>query len=158
MSSDDRRCPVCDGRARPVAPITVAQLVERPLAAAEGFVFCVNPDCDVVYANGSTGEWLRTDAVVVPVFQKSTDPRRLVCYCFGHRVDDVAEDARLHGRSSIADAITLACRRGLDRCEETNPQGTCCLGNVRAVASQARAGDPTASCCTRADRGNTTES
>ena len=28
-------------------------------------------------------------------------------------------------------------RQGLDRCEETNPQGSCCLGNVRQIANAA---------------------
>jgi hypothetical protein len=29
------------------------------------------------------------------------------------------------------------CRQGLDRCEAANPQGACCLGNVREVVSAA---------------------
>jgi hypothetical protein len=34
----------------------------------------------------------------------------------------------------IIEDIEEQCRQGLDRCEVANPQGRCCLGNVKAVA------------------------
>ena len=36
----------------------------------------------------------------------------------------------------VTAAITERCRRGEDRCPETNPQGACCLGNVRAISRE----------------------
>lgn len=41
------------------------------------------------------------------------------------------------GASIVPGSITEKCRQGLDRCEEMNPQGACCLGNVRQVVKAA---------------------
>lgn len=128
-------CPGCGRDGRPVGSSTLDNLVEpeaRRLLGASAR-FCSAESCDVAYYD-CAGAVVRTEAVVVPIFQKETDPERLVCYCFEHSVGAVEAAQRDDGSNSIVEAITAACRSGLDRCEETNPQGRCCLGNVRAVA------------------------
>lgn len=74
---------------------------------------------------------------------KDDAPERLVCYCFGHSVAAVLEASAPDGSNRILDEIMDACGRGLDRCEEMNPQGRCCLGNVRALLRTGRSPD----CC-----------
>ncbi len=99
--------------------------------------FCKEPSCDTVYfGQGSDDAFCQAD-LRVPVFQKSSDPERLVCYCFGHSVAEVARDDKESGTSPVLGEIAEKCRRGLDRCEIENPQGSCCLGNVCLVITQA---------------------
>ncbi|MCZ6807985.1 MAG: hypothetical protein O7F08_13590, partial [Deltaproteobacteria bacterium] len=62
-----------------------------------------------------------------------------VCYCFEHNVNDIEDEVRRTGVSAVPDAIGQKCEAGLDHCEEMNPQGSCCLGNVRQVWSAAGA-------------------
>lgn len=94
--------------------------------------FCGTPTCAVVYFGGGDRR-IEKRGVRVAVFQKETDPTRPVCYCFEHSVADVVDAHQDDGTNRIVDEITDACRRGLDRCEETNPQGRCCLGNARGL-------------------------
>ncbi len=134
-------CPRCGTKGRKVALLTMRSLL---LAEAQSrfdetrkFLFCNTDVCEVVYLGAQGGEQYLEADLTVPVFQKSDDPSCLVCYCFGHTVEAVREDAVRTGAPTIADDITEKCRQGLDSCEETNPQGACCLGNVRQVARAA---------------------
>ncbi len=95
-------------------------------------MFCQETTCPVVYFDGAGAHIDKVDVRVV-VFQKETDPTRPVCYCFQHSVAEVLDAEREDGSNRVVDEITAECRRGLDRCEETNPQGRCCLGNVRGL-------------------------
>ena len=98
---------------------------------------CPDPDCDVVYFTAD-GETLSKDALTVRVGLKESGPPRPICYCFGYDFEDVEREAATAEESAITAAITEKCRQGLDRCEETNPQGSCCLGNVRRAFQEAR--------------------
>ena len=130
-------CPTCRRETRKVPRLTLERLLtvsaRTRLVEQDGFRFCPDSACDVVYIHPSGSHFTKGD-LAVPVFQKDSDPYRLVCYCFEHSVREVEQDAAPDGSSAIADSITQQCRKHLDRCEETNPQGTCCLGNVRGVA------------------------
>lgn len=75
--------------------------------------------------------------VGVPIFQKSTSPERLVCYCFGLTVAAIQREVGATGTSRIATDIKTKCAQGLDDCVRTNPQGRCCLGNVQRVIREA---------------------
>ncbi len=133
MTETNRRCPGCGEQGRAVSPTTIGNLVcadRRPSLASAPFTFCKTPDCEVVYFDAEGGT-VPAAGVRVVVFQKETSPQRPVCYCFEHTAADVLGATRADGSNTIVDEIMEACRRGLDRCEETNPQGRCCLGNVR---------------------------
>jgi copper chaperone CopZ len=132
MKSADsgRSCLGCSGKTKRVGAETVTSLVAlRKAQDNDGFRFCPAPKCDVVYSQRATDTRVSTSALDVEVFQKSSSPDRPVCYCFEHTVRDVEADA-----AAIIDDIEAKCREGIDRCEELNPQGRCCLGNVRDVA------------------------
>jgi copper chaperone CopZ len=124
-----------------VQPITIRSLVgadaRKRLPTEEGFRFCPAPDCDTVYSHAASGTTVSTADVSVEVFQKSSRGERPVCYCFDHCVEDVRQDAS-DGRI-LAD-IEDKCNNGLDRCEEMNPRGRCCLVNVRRVMSEMELG------------------
>lgn len=133
-------CPSCGDKGRSIKPITVASLLTNPatVPAPDGFLFCKRATCDVVYFHPRRGRVTKRD-VRVPVFQKEADPARLVCYCFAHSVAEIEADVQRTGDSQVFANVTDKCRQGLDRCEEENPQGSCCLGNVRQVIQKAQA-------------------
>ena len=136
-------CPSCDSKGRAVKPVTIESLVIEAARArvgrTDGFRFCAEPSCEVAYFHPETGDrFLRRD-VKVRIGQKETTPPRPVCYCFDHTVEEIEDEVARTGRSRIPDQIQEKCREGLDRCEETNPQGACCLGNVRRTLKEAQA-------------------
>lgn len=137
-------CPACGQRGRRVSARTLEAMLDD--APAAPMWFCRTASCAVVYFGAAAT--VGVEAVRVPVFQKSADPDRLVCYCFGHTVRAVRDDTDPDGGSAIAEAITRRCRAGEDDCARTNPQGACCLGNVRQVARQTGPGeDDAGGCC-----------
>jgi copper chaperone CopZ len=116
----------------------VAEFARSRVGRADGFRFCPEPSCDVAYYRPETGDrFLRSD-VRVRIGQKETAPPRTVCYCFDHTVEEIENEVAQTGASRVAERIAEKCRQGLDRCEESNPQGSCCLGNVRRVMKEAR--------------------
>ncbi|MBI2890529.1 MAG: copper chaperone Copz family protein [Nitrospirae bacterium] len=137
------RCPACGAQGRRVKPVTLRSLLteesKKGLDSAEGYRFCRSGTCEVAYFHEGHGKRFAVRDLRVPVFQKSTDPSRLVCYCFEHTVASLHEEVRRTGASTVPAAIAEKCRRGLDRCEELNPQGACCLGNVKQVVREAAA-------------------
>jgi hypothetical protein len=136
----DAVCPRCRQPGRPVSAVTVEAMVtpatRERLTSLAGFCFCATPDCDVAYFSAVSSECVVKREVRVPIFQKSTDPHRLVCYCFGHTAEDVQSEIRATGSSSILKDIKAKCAQGLDACERNNPQGACCLGNVQRLIRQ----------------------
>lgn len=119
---------------RRVGAATLEHLLkEEALRLAEGgeWFFCGDPNCDVVYF-AADGRTLPRSALKVPVGLKQGSSPRTVCYCFGYVFEDVERDAA-RGECSVAQAVEDGCRQGLARCEETNPHGKCCLGDVRAA-------------------------
>lgn len=136
-------CPSCGKKGRAVKPVTIESLVSETARArsgsSDGFRFCPEPSCDTAYFNPETGGLFVRGDVKVRIGQKETTPPRPICYCFGHTLEKIERDVAATGTSAVPDAITAECRKGLDRCEETNPQGACCLGNVRLAVKAAQA-------------------
>jgi hypothetical protein len=133
-------CTVTGTSGKKVSETTLAALLREealPRIGGRQWFFCPDPECDVVYFT-SDGETLSKDMLTVRVGLKESGPARPICYCFGHDFADVESEAAHSEESAIAADITEKCRQGLDRCEETNPQGSCCLGNVRRVFLEAR--------------------
>jgi hypothetical protein len=129
-------CPRCGSPGRRVPQTTVDHLVRDSAVGAAIHSepkFCGTLECDVVYFDEVGGTVSKHDLRVL-VFCKETSPSRPVCYCFGYSVADVVAANEEKDENRIVTAITSACGQGLDRCEETNPEGRCCLGNVRRTA------------------------
>ncbi|RMD82373.1 MAG: hypothetical protein D6815_09390, partial [Candidatus Dadabacteria bacterium] len=102
-----------------------------------GFFYCDSPGCDAVYFCPGGDRVLGRSALKVRVGRKESAPPRPICYCFGFTYEDIEAEVEATGQSAIVGEITDRCRKGLDRCEETNPRGACCLGEVRAAVAQA---------------------
>lgn len=107
----------------------------RRLDPWASYRFCPSGGCPVVYFGGG-GQSFTTDDVTVPVFQKDNGPEVLACYCFGFSRQDLLREPKTTGRSTALEAIAAWVRERKCACELRNPQGSCCLGNVRRLADE----------------------
>jgi bacterioferritin-associated ferredoxin len=129
------RCPDCGRVGRKLDRITLKALLRPGALARFGpgeHRFCPVADCPVVYFGRD--EAFRREEVLVPVFQKEVEGGRIVCYCFGVSEDQIRREVETSGASASAERIKALVQSGRCACEVRNPQGTCCLGNVIAVA------------------------
>ncbi len=135
-------CPSCKNNTQSVKAVTLRSLLSDTARTAagdfQGFRFCSDLSCEILYFQPERRLELGRDAVTMEVFQKSTLPERLVCYCFGHSVAEVEAEVMETGTSRAIASISEKCRAGEDHCQERNPQGRCCLGNVRSVVRLAQ--------------------
>jgi hypothetical protein len=70
------------------------------------------------------------------VYQKGPETQDVpVCYCFHHTVGDLRA-ASPQQRTAIREDINTGINAGQCACDLRNPQGSCCLGNVRALIKQ----------------------
>lgn len=132
-------CPACGARGSNLDEITLKALL-RPAALARRsesqHEFCATPSCPVVYFGRD--ERFTRDDIIVPVFQKKSDPARPICYCFDVKVSDIREEIARTGESTAGARIKELIRMGRCACELRNPQGSCCLGNVATMERAAR--------------------
>lgn len=140
--TQDFACPSCGNKGKSVQSVTIESLVKEDAWArveqTEGFRFCAEVNCEVVYYQPESTEVFSRDEINVQVGQKETASSRQICYCFNYTAADIEGEIRKTGASTIPETIAEKCRAGLDRCRETNPQGACCLGNVRTVIKNTR--------------------
>jgi hypothetical protein len=127
-------CPNCGERGKPVQGQTVKSLLAISLRAVRDtrYSFCRTRTCPVVYFSQDGQDQFTTAQVRERVYQKEPEAADvLVCYCFQYTMADV----RLAGEQHrIVDDITAGIQAGQCACDLRNPQGSCCLGNVRALA------------------------
>ena len=132
-------CPECGRPGREIERITLKALL-RPAALVRlgpgAYRFCATRECRTVYY-GPTDCFVRED-VTLPVFQKEPEGGRTICYCFAVSEDEVRDEVAATGHSRTAERIRGLVQDGRCACEVRNPQGSCCLGNVSAVASAVR--------------------
>lgn len=113
-------CPDCQRRGKRVKATTIESLVKPDalgrLEHHEGWRFCSAPECDTAYFHELTPARVPKDDVQVRIGQKETSAPRTVCYCFDHTVEEIEAEVAATGASTVGDAITEHCRKGLDRC------------------------------------------
>jgi len=156
------QCPACGTKGTTVKPVTIESLVAEAarmgVGRSDGFRFCAEPSCEVAYFHPETGAQFAKHEVRVRIGRKAIEAPRPVCYCFEHTVEEIEAEVLATGTSKVAADITARCRQGLDRCEETNPQGSCCLGNVRRAMKDAQERARSEPATTAAAAGNEAES
>lgn len=126
-------CPVNGARSKQVDILTVKSLVRQlPLGMPDTqYYFCEAPSCDAVYFPLDTQAPLfRREDLVVRVGTKEIEDPLLVCYCFGFTRQDIGDEIRRTGKSTVAKRITAEVEAGRCACEVKNPSGKCCLGEV----------------------------
>ena len=109
FTSVDVACPTNGVVGKKVDRQTVKALLSLPLnVLGEGsYRFCADPDCPSVYYSENGQQVFTEDDLRERVYQKDPDDKEsTICYCFKHT------------------------------CDIRNPQGACCLGNVRAAVKR----------------------
>ncbi|OKH19873.1 (2Fe-2S)-binding protein [Hydrococcus rivularis NIES-593] len=127
-------CPVNGNKGKRVPTITLKSLLKpralETLNPESNYFFCDSMDCSVVYFN-QQGQTFLTDEVKVPVFQKDRGGQVPVCYCFNWTRDRILQEIQQTNHSTAESSIRTHIQAGRCGCEVNNPQGSCCLANVR---------------------------
>ena len=136
-------CPECGVLGKPVARLTLGALLKpekRPqIPRQDEFCFCRTPTCSVVYFLPNHVLFHKGD-LSVPVGLKEPDnPAAPACYCFGWTPQKIRAEIETTGNSTVIEQIKAQVKAGNCYCEVTNPQGSCCLGNVAKVLQDAKA-------------------
>ena len=130
-------CPKSGEQGIPIQLITLKSLLSPPalaqLDADSSYAFCRDPICPVVYFS-EQGQSFGVDDLKVPVFQKESGEDVPVCYCFGWTRRRIRQE--LQGSKTpqaILEEIAAHIKARRCGCQVNNPQGFCCLENVRQV-------------------------
>jgi len=126
-------CPTCGNHGKPVSPETLRALLQPSLQSHvedANYCFCASSTCPVVYFLPGTAQTFVREQLTVRVGVKETSAPRPLCYCFGHSQESLREEWLRTGKSTAVAAIQVAIKAGTCRCQVTNPQGNCCLGDV----------------------------
>ena len=132
-------CPQCKKPGKKVELLTVRALIQKDYIDTileEGYSFCANPDCVVVYYAASSNGIIKKDRVKTRVGLKEKEEPRPVCYCFGTTVEDIHREIRETAKSTVEKDISDKIEARLCHCEDANPEGRCCLGNVAIAVKE----------------------
>ncbi len=135
-------CPQCGEAGRRVNGATIKCMLRVPLTAYRevDYWFCRTLDCPVVYYSGDGGQTFAEADLRERVFQKHADQLDTpICYCFGYAIGDLQQS------EAAAEAIRViegGVKADQCACDWRNPQGDCCLGNVRSVVRRAASETP----------------
>jgi hypothetical protein len=138
-SSKRIACPICGEFGKGIELFTVRSLVKEMFVAAireDVYFFCADPDCEVVYYSFCK-DVIKKYQIKTRVGLKEKETPRPVCYCFGHTMEDIQDEIQQKGRSTALKDIFDKIQAGLCHCEDANPEGRCCLGNVTIAVRKA---------------------
>jgi hypothetical protein len=137
-SPAEKFCPECQQKGKVVQGQTVKALLSislRSIPETE-YYFCRTQSCPIVYYSSDGNSAFTTLQLRERVYQKEpTTDNVYVCYCFNHTVAEIRV-ASPQVRDSIVSDINIGIQANQCACDLRNPQGSCCLGNVRALIKQ----------------------
>jgi hypothetical protein len=101
------------------------------------YYFCATADCPTVYFADDGAQRFGEEDLRVQVYQKHLqDDDVPICYCFDHTPQSIRDEWQQMGHSTVVETITVGTQTEQCACDIRNPQGTCCLGNVRQFVRQ----------------------
>ena len=134
--NDSVKCPVCGTKGHRVDGATVKSMLAISLCEVREipYRFCAYKDCNVVYYSDDGSQTFTTVQVREHVYQKEPEAADvLICYCFRHTPGDIRQQFAQSRHVKIIDDINAGIQSGQCACDWRNPQGNCCLGNVRQL-------------------------
>ena len=118
-------CPAKGKAYLSVEPKTISHHLKQSWkwsAVEQGYYFCSDPECDVVYF-AEDGGVIKTSELRTAVGVKEMKPDSLICYCYGVTLDDAKSDA------TIKEFVIQKTKVDECACDTRNPSGRCCLKN-----------------------------
>jgi len=139
-------CPVTATAGHAVKQVTLGNHI-RPehwhWAWRDGFFFCPEPACRVVYYNNLAGVYFTQEEIRTQVGIKSGPPPTPVCYCMNMTEEDIMEEIHVKRCcDSLEDIKEYTRARTGKLCHITNPAGRCCGRHVTSVVERALARTP----------------
>ena len=134
-------CPECRQAGKPIDLLTLkAQLsVSLTELRQSEYLFCPAQGCSIVYFSADGSQSFPETQLRERVYQKHRgDDDVFVCYCFRHTVGSIRRELAATQQSTVVATVTAGIKADQCACEVRNPQGNCCLGNVRAAVKQAQ--------------------
>ena len=131
LASAHHGCLSCDRPSRPVTLRTMLLMLNPELFDRVGkslYRFCASPGCPVVYFSRECS--FSTGDLRVRVGLKEKDGPIPLCYCFGFSEEAAREEIQAKGLTTIPQRIAVLVSERMCACEERNPSGACCLGEV----------------------------
>jgi hypothetical protein len=128
-------CPECRQNGKPVEGQTVKAVLSITLREmkAGDYRFCGTETCPVVYFSVLGHQVFTISEVRERVYQKEPQAEDvLVCYCFNHTLSEIRNASPGEQEIILAD-INTGIKSGQCACDLRNPQGSCCLGNLRKL-------------------------
>jgi hypothetical protein len=131
-------CPECGKTGKVIQGQTVKSLLSISLRQLQDvkYLFCRTQSCPVVYFSTDREQIFTVEQVRERVYQKEPDAEDVfICYCFRHTVGGLRA-ASSKARVAIIDDVNTGINAGQCACDLRNPQGSCCLGNVRSMTKR----------------------
>ena len=95
------------------------------------FYFCKTRGCPVVYFSGDGSIRYTKDQLRGIIGDKETTPPIPACYCFGVTEEMISGQIQKTGKSSYSTWIAKEVKEGNCACDVRNPEGNCCLAEIR---------------------------
>jgi len=134
-SHDEGYCLECGEKGITIEGQTIKSMLAvslRELMDAD-YLFCRTETCPVIYFSSDGAQTFTYSQIRERVYQKEPNSEDVnVCYCFGHTVGEISNSSP-ENQDMIVNDITSGIRTGQCACDLRNPQGSCCLGNVRGI-------------------------
>ena len=136
VTAVDGACPTNGKVGKLVDNLTLKAMLAKPLTELRSveYRFCRDADCPTVYYSVDGLQTFTELDLRERVYQKHPQDKDVfICYCFRHKIGDIVSDAATAGGASVVQKINAGIQAGQCACDIRNPQGSCCLGNVRAL-------------------------
>jgi len=137
-SDAEKICPECGKTGKPVQGQTIKAVLSVSLRRVQDvdYLFCRTQSCSIVYFSTDGKQNLTHGQIRERVYQKEPEAEDVfVCYCFRYTIGNIRA-ASPEDRTAIVDDINTGINAGQCACELRNPQGSCCLGNVRGMVKR----------------------
>jgi hypothetical protein len=128
-------CPKCNHPGKHINSQTIKGVLITTLEILKPgnpYYYCKTQDCVVVYFHEDGNQVITEDDLRVSVYHKHpSSPTVNICYCFGINVEELDNDIKNNAGEKSANRINAGIKAEQCACDIRNPEGVCCLGNVK---------------------------
>lgn len=139
INKESLNCPLCGQEGTAVKALTLMSLLKTELlklvSESKTYRYCKTRNCHIAYF--SSEEVFKVDDLKVKATHKDDGLDVPVCYCFDYSRERILSDLKANGNTDALNEIKAKMKDPGCFCEKSNPQGSCCLGNVSSWIKEA---------------------